>query len=120
MRTTLAAAALAVALGVAGCGGSSSAPATTAEAAKTTPAGAPGSVSAAAGGAVPLGLTRAEVEDRIGPPATPPQPRPDGFRCMLYLMAEQPPYVKLQYCFRGDRLKYLSTYAIAGDRAEGR
>jgi len=78
-----------------------------------TPAGTPGSVSVAAGSAVPLGLSPAQLETRLGSPATPLRARPHGFSCMLYRMQEKPPYVKLQYCFRHGRLKYFSTYAIA-------
>ena len=101
---------LVVALLMGGCGGSSSAPAQT-----TTPNGSPGSVSAAAGSAVPLGIGLAKLEARLGTPAMSGRRRPGGFNCVLYRIAEQPPFVKLQYCFRRGRLKYLSTYAVGGD-----
>lgn len=107
---------------LAGCGGGSSsstaADGTTGPA--TTPAGAPGSVSVAAGSTVPLGLSAAQLEARIGTPAGSPQPRKGGFHCLLYRLQGEPPFVKLQYCFRHDRLKFLSTYAVTGGAAGSR
>jgi len=46
------------------------------------------------------------------------RPYEGGFQCMLYLIAEQPPFVKFRYCFRHGRLKFLATYAVE-DPAEG-
>jgi hypothetical protein len=102
--------------GLGGCGGSDSAPATAPPrtTATTTPAGAPGSVSASAGSVVPLGISPVQLERKLGSPAAPLRPYPDGFRCSLYRISEQPPFVKLRYCFRHGRLKFFSTYAIEG------
>lgn len=104
---------------LAGCGASGSAPTvtvtgSTTTASSTTPPGAPGSVSTSAGSTVPLGITPAELEGRLGKPATSLRRFADGFNCTLYRIAEQPPFVKLRYCFRGGRLKFFSTYAVEG------
>lgn len=100
-------------VGIGGCGGGGvSAPTDTS--ATTTPSGAPGSVSASVGSTVPLGITPARLEERLGPPASAVHRYRDGFDCSLYLMSEQPPFVKLRYCFRGGRLKFFSTYAVEG------
>jgi hypothetical protein len=99
--------------GVDGCGKGSSAPVATPPR-TTTPAGAPGSVSASAGSAVPLGITPIQLERRLGKPAMPLRGYHDGFRCSLYRISEEPPFVKLRYCFRHGRLKFFSTYAIEG------
>jgi hypothetical protein len=69
-------------------------------------------VSAGVGSAVPLGISPAELEARLGRPAVPLSPDKSGFRCMLYRMVEEPPFVKLRYCFRDHRLKFFSTYAV--------
>ncbi len=101
--------------GLVGCGKGSPAPTTAAAptGATTTPAGAPGSVSASSGSTVPLRITPAQLEARIGTPASPLRDFPDGFRCSLYRISEQPPFVKLRFCFRHGRLEFLSTYAVA-------
>jgi hypothetical protein len=103
---------------VGGCGGSdASAPATNAPAAATerfTPAGAPGSVSASVGSAVQLGITPTQLEAELGGPATPLRHFKDGFDCTLYRITEEPPFVKLRYCFRHGRLEFFSTYAVEG------
>jgi hypothetical protein len=102
--------------GLSGCGGSGSAPATTpaSTGSTTTPAGASGSVPATAGSEVPLGITRAQLEERLGAPAAPLREFPDGFQCSLYRISEEPPFVKLRYCFRHEHLKFFSTYAVEG------
>ena len=101
---------------VGGCGGSDSAPATAPPRTtpSTTPAGAPGSVSSSAGSVVPLGISEAQLVRRLGAPASPVRTFPDGFRCSLYRISEEPPFVKLRYCFLHGRLKFFSTYAVEG------
>jgi hypothetical protein len=110
--------AMAIVVAVDGCGGSSApAPATppaATAAGRLTPAGAPGSVSASAGGAVQLGITPAQLEAKLGGAATPLRPFKDGTDCVLYRIAEEPPFVKLRYCFQGGRLEFFSTYAVEG------
>jgi hypothetical protein len=104
-----------------GCGSSSPAPTTGSSQGApapakqvTTPLGAPGSVTAGAGGVVPLGISPADLEEKLGSPAGWLTPIKGGYRCVLYRMAEEPPFVKLRYCFRHDRLKFFSTYAVDG------
>jgi hypothetical protein len=112
--------AMAIVVAVDGCGGgNTSAPATTSAAApaeRLTPAGTPGSVSASAGGAVPLGISPAQLEAKLGQPTTPTRHFQDGFDCSLYRISEQPPFVKLRYCFRHGHLEFFSTYAIERSR----
>jgi hypothetical protein len=80
----------------------------------TTPLGAPGSVTSSAGSIVPLGISETQLVKRLGAPASPLHSFPDGFRCSLYRIAEEPPFVKLRYCFAHGRLKFFSTYAVEG------
>lgn len=99
-----------------GCGGSS-APATAPPPKPTptiTPVGAPGSVTSSAGSVIPLGISEAQLVKRLGAPASPVHAFSDGFRCSLYRISEEPPFVKLRYCFLHDRLKFFSTYAVEG------
>jgi hypothetical protein len=108
---------VAAAIGVGGCGGSDSAPATappTNTTSSMTPVGAPGSVTSSAGSVVPLGISEAQLAKRLGAPASPLRAFPGGFRCSLYRISEEPPFVKLRYCFRHGRLKFFSTYAVEG------
>jgi hypothetical protein len=104
-------------VGVCGCGTDSApatAPTTTSQASRTTPAGAPGSVSAAVGSAVRLGVTPGQLEEELGKPATPLRAFRNAFTCSLYRISEEPPFVKLRYCFVHGRLKFFSTYAVEG------
>jgi hypothetical protein len=113
---------LAIGAVVGGCGSDSasttapaasgSRPATASQA--TTPVGAPGSVSAGAGSTVPLGISLAQLEARLGKPAVPLHTFNDGLHCSLYRISEEPPFVKLRYCFESGQLKFFSTYAIKG------
>jgi hypothetical protein len=100
--------------GFGGCGGGSAPVASPAPVVTptTTPSGAPGSVSANIGSAVPLGISPSQLERRFGAPAVALRHYRGGFDCSLYRIAEQPPFVKLRYCFRHRRLKFFSTYAI--------
>lgn len=103
---------VAVGVGAGGCGSDSAS--STAPAATTTEPGAPGSVSAAVGGAVPLGISPTQLEKRLGAPAIAPEPAENGLRCSFYRIAEEPPFVKLRYCFLHGHLKFFSTYAVEG------
>jgi hypothetical protein len=118
MRSWIAMLLLAAAVvGVCGCGTDSApatTPATTAPASTTTPSGAPGSVSAAAGSAVRLGVTPAQLEEELGKPATPLRAFHHAFTCSLYRISEEPLFVKLRYCFVHGRLKFFATYAVEG------
>lgn len=71
---------------------------------------APGTVTLEEGGAVPLGLSESQLVHRLGQPAVPLRRKNGQLRCMFYEIAGQPPQVQLQYCFRGHRLRLLSTY----------
>jgi hypothetical protein len=107
--------ALALALG--GCGvssGSSSHPGsrttTRISGNKAVLVGARGAVTVSEGQAVPLGLTPAAVERRLGAPAVSLRRKDAHFDCMFYDIVGQPRRVQIQYCFRGGRLKLLASY----------
>lgn len=95
-----------------GCGGSSppEEPAATTTPAGLVRAGAPGSITAEEGSAVPLGIPQAEVIRRLGPPATGMSRKGPRHRCMLYDLVGQPPEVQLQFCFARGALDVVATY----------
>jgi hypothetical protein len=108
--------AIALAVGLGGCGRSNvtspatnptSRPTATAEVVR---AGAPGSVVFQQGSAVPLGLSQQQVERRLGSPAVPLHRKDANYDCMFYDIVGQPTTVQLQYCFNGGRLKVLASY----------
>lgn len=107
---------MALALTLPGCG-SSARDLTTSDAQmpRTTPdglvaVGVPGAVTPEEGSAVPLGLSPRQLVRRLGQPAVPLGRTDAHYRCMFYNLSGQPPKVQLQYCFRGHRLRLLSTY----------
>ncbi len=74
------------------------------------PAGSSGSVVLQQGSEVPLGLTRQQVENRLGRPAVPLHRKDANYSCMFYDIVGQPKTVQLQYCFSGGRLRLLASY----------
>jgi hypothetical protein len=76
----------------------------------TVRAGVRGAVDLQQGTSVPLGLTARQLEARLGTPAVGLHRKDKNYRCMFYEIVGEPPYVRLQYCFKGGRLRLLSSY----------
>jgi hypothetical protein len=99
---------LAVTVSATGCGDNTSSTERTSARGSATVPSRPVSTQRARN--MPLGLTRAELTRRLGPPER--MIRPDGreVRCAIYQLADQADGVGVQFCFRKDRLTVVASY----------